>query len=179
MPVFQSFLPVADQPQHLVAVSYEPFPLVDVHIVLGNETVVLKRHSRHVLQVVLLREFLQAVADLKDAASLLDLADHLSDDVQEGIVLDQLPVVGSAFLAVDHQHQIKRRKKSHPQRVNIGFLVSVFQVVNANGHLAFLWVSVEIFFLGAGVSRGHSIGIVNIGVRPQNEAFLLRRVVNM
>lgn len=113
LPVFQAFLPVADQAEHLVAISYESFSLVDVYILLRKKSVVFKCDRRNVLEVILLRKFLQTVSDLEDAASFLDLADHLSNDIKKWIVLDQLSVVWSAFLAIDHQHQVERGEQSH------------------------------------------------------------------
>lgn len=129
--------------------------------------------------MILLRKFLQAISDFEDAASFLDLADHLPDDVEEWIILDKLSVVWCAFLAIDHQHQIKRRKQSHSQRVNVRLLIGILQVINANRGLAFLRIPIEILLLGARISRCHSIRIIDIGIRPQNETFPFRRIINM
>lgn len=99
--VFQSFLPVADQTQHLIPISNEALSFIHLDVVLLDEAIVFQDDSLGILKIILFLKGFYFIPNLKNSASFIHFANHHTDDFQKGVFIGIVTIKRRALLSIN------------------------------------------------------------------------------
>ncbi len=81
---------------------------------------------------MLFGEFIKQMLYLDNIFSLVNLADHLGDDLKEGILAHVLTIDWGGFFPVYQKDEVESCKESHSKGIYIRFSVVLLNITHIN-----------------------------------------------